>query len=357
MATIDSRKNTSGKITYRARVRVFGAPDRTATFDRKTDATRWAQGIESDIRRGRHVPTNDAMRRTVADLIDEYINNHLPDKKRNRDAPTHRARLLWWREQIGQYALANITPSIIAEHRDQLRRGKTPRGTQRSPATVNRYLANLSIIFTHAVKELRWIESNPVRQVSKLDEPDGRVRFLSDNERLQLLEACRDSDNKDLYLIVILALSSGMRKGEIMSLTWRQVDLKNRTIRLTNTKNNDARNIPVAGQALELLKQKAKVRNLQSALLFPSPRKPGHPFVLGRAWYPAIKASKIEDFRFHDLRHSAASYLAMTGATPSEIAAVLGHRTLSMVSRYAHIADEHSAKVVARMNDAFLSLD
>lgn len=134
-----------------------------------------------------------------------------------------------------------------------------------------------------------------------------------------------------------------------MSLTWEDVDLHQGRATLHETKNGERRVVPLSGKALELLKAHAKVRRLNTSLLFPG-KNPQKPMDLRTPWESALKKAGIEDFRFHDLRHSAASYLAMNGASLAEIAEVLGHKTLQMVKRYAHLSEAHSAGVMERMN-------
>ena len=158
--------------------------------------------------------------------------------------------------------------------------------------------------------------------------------------------------------MVVLALSTGMRQGEIMSLTWDNVDLNQGRITLYETKNDEIRVVPLANKALDLLKEHSKVRNPETDLLFPGkpiPKEDGgvfyKPIDLRAPWLAALKKADIQDFRFHDLRHSAASYLAMNGASMAEIAEVLGHKTIQMVKRYAHLSEAHTAGVVASMNE------
>ena len=348
MANIQKRSNQDGKPSYRVQVRLKGYPPQTATFERLTDARKWAQQTESAIREGRHFKTTEAKRHTLAELIDRYSKDVLPAK---RDG-THQARQLnWWKEQLGTLALADVTPALLAEYRDKLASEITVRHQQRNPATVNRYLAALSHAFTIAVKEWQWLEDNPLRKVSKPKESRGRVRFLADAERDRLLQACRESSNPDLYTAVVLSLSTGARQQEILSLRWQQVDLTAGLIRLEQTKNGDRRALPLAGHAAFLVKERAKGRRIDTDLLFPSKVNPAQPIDLRTPWETVLKQAGIADFRWHDLRHSTASYLAMNGATLAEIAAVLGHKTLAMVQRYAHLSEQHTATVVARMNE------
>ncbi len=347
MASIEKRVSKSGDITYRVKVRLKGSPPQSASFRRLTDARKWAENIQSAIREGRHFKTVEAKRHTVSEMIDRYCKDVLPEKKSSKDQQRH---LEWWKGVIGSYLLADVSPAVIVEHRDKLKNGKTVRGTQRSPSTVNRYLAALSHVFTIAMKEWGWVEDSPFRRVTKLKEPRGRVRFLSDDERVSLLKACKEH-SEQLYTIIILALSTGARQMELLTLNWSQVDLSRGLILLEDTKNGERRVLPLAGHAYELIKELSKVRRIDSDLLFPSPKKPNKPINVQNIFKAAVKKAKIDNFRFHDLRHSAASYLAMNGASLNEIAEVLGHKTLQMVQRYAHLSEAHTASVVASMNE------
>ncbi len=349
MATIQERTRRDGTTSFQVHVRLKGYPVQTATFQRKTDARRWAQQTEAAIREGRYFKTSEARRHTLAELIDRYMRDVLPLKPKSLVKQSR--QLVWWKSELGPYLLSDVSPALIAEARDKLASGLTPSGSKRAPATVVRYLAALSHAFSVAVREWGWLDDNPVKKVSRPKEPRGRVRYLSDEERDRLLAACRDSESSCLLPVVVLALSTGMRQGEIMNLRWQDVDLAKGRITLHETKNNERRVVPLVHYANEVLRTHTKVRRLDSDLLFPSERKSGRPATLRGPWEAAVKKAELEDFRFHDLRHSAASYLAMGGASLAEIAEVLGHKTLNMVRRYAHLSEVHTAKVVARMNE------
>ena len=238
MATIEKRETQDGKTSYRVKVRLKGYPVQTATFTRLTDAKKWVQDTESAIREGRHFKTTEAKRHTLGELVDRYTRDVLPAKQ---DGDKQAAQLAWWKEQLGAYSLADITPALLAEYRDQLAGGITCRGTQRNPATVVRYMAALSHAFTIAVKEWQWLDDSPMRKVTKPKESRGRVRFLSDDERARLLTACKESSSPYLYPVVVLALSTGMRQGEVMGLTWDDIDLARGRAILHETKNGDRR--------------------------------------------------------------------------------------------------------------------
>lgn len=348
MATITKRQDANGKPYYTTQVRLKGYPAQTATFKRLTDAKKWAQDTESAIREGRHFKTTEAKKHTVADLIDRYIKDVLPTKPKK--ASDRKQQLGWWKEKIGCYLLSDVTASLLAQYRDELSSGLTPRGTQRSPATVIQYMTAISPAFTLAVNEWQWLDDSPMRKVTKPTEPRGRVRFLDDVERQRLLAACQQSTNDWLYMCVILALSTGMRQGELMNLRWPDVNLKDGFLILHETKNGERRRVPLAGPGLELLREHAKIRRLDTTLLFPGNIDKNRPIDLRTAFRNALKTAEINDFHWHDLRHCTASYLAMNGASLAEIAEVLGHKTLSMVKRYAHLSDGHVSNVVASMN-------
>jgi integrase len=200
------------------------------------------------------------------------------------------------------------------------------------------------------MKEWGWVEDSPTRKVQKPKEPRGRVRFLDDEERQKLMRACKNNDEVFLYPIVVLALSTGARRAEILGLTWGDIDLQRKVAVLHQTKNNERRALPLAGPALQCIKELAEMRRIDTRLLFPD-KSGKKPIQLRTPWGKALKEAEIENFKFHDLRHSAASYLAMSGASLAEIAEVLGHKTLQMVKRYSHLSEQHTANVVSRMNE------
>jgi integrase len=344
------RTDGTGKTRYQVKVRLKGHPQQSETFDRLTDAKRWKTQTEAAIRERRHFKTVEAQKHTLADLVARYIQDILPTKPKSADS--QEPHLRFWARELGPYTLADVTPAMIAEVRDKLLKTTGRRGGILTPTTVSRYLASLSHAFTVAVKEWGWVEDNPLRKVTFPKLPRGRVRFLSDEERERLLSACRESTDPMLYPVVILALSTGMRAGEVLGLTWDRVDTKQGRILLEETKNGERRLVALRGHALEVMTDYAKVRRLGTDMVFPGRRNPKQPANVRRAWVEALERAGVGDFRFHDLRHSAASYLAMNGATLAEIAEVLGHKSLAMTRRYAHLSEAHTAAVVERMNAA-----
>ncbi|MCU0809947.1 MAG: site-specific integrase [Thiobacillaceae bacterium] len=358
MATFQKRKNDDGTQCYRVMIRLKGHPPASATFDRLTDAREWATKTERDMKEGRYFGA--ARRKTLNDLLEKF---EAAAKARLKTWPEVERRLGYWRGKFGGELLENITPARIAECRDELLAKPTIRGGgKRSGADVNRTLAALSSAMSHAVKELRWIERNPCEHVSKPKEAGGRVRFLTDEELPVLLKAVRASAHPDLLPAVLLALTTGARKGEIMGLRWSQIDFKRRAITLNHgeTKNDAGRALPLAGEVVELLQARAKVRRIDDDRVFPPADGNKTPLNLREPWKAALVAAGIDirpatrsgrgkqsapdavtsDFRWHDLRHTAASYLTMNGVSAIEVARVLGHKTLAMSLRYSHLAPD-----------------
>jgi len=355
MATIQERTDKTGKTSYKVQIRLKGHAPEIATFEKKSDAREWAAKTESDIKAGRHFGI--AKKHTFQELADEY-------RPHAKDLP----RLDYWCEVFGSSSLDSINRERIAKARDKLLNEVVdnrfdqdakplPDGTRpkakRSGSTVNRFLASLSVTLSYAVKELGWLKENPCRLVNKPRENDSRVRFLSDDERIALLAACKP--HQQLYLAVVLSLSTGARQAEIMTLRYSQINFERRSIQLTKTKNGERRTLPLVGESFNLLQEYAKVRNLKDDRIFPPKEsaKKSDCLDLRRPWEEALATAKIENFHWHDLRHTAASYLVMSGVSLVEVATILGHKTLAMVARYSHLADSHivstGEKLAARL--------
>ena len=342
MATIIRRKSKDGKLTYLVRIRRKGSVAQTATFHSLKDAKKYAQIMEGAILEGRHFHVKEATKHTLGDMIERYTREILPHKKKNTIV-NQKQQLQWWDAHLGHKMLSDITPRLIAEYKDILIQ------EYKANSTVRRYLSALSHMYTVGIREWNWVEDNPVLKINKPKEPRGRVRFLSEGEKDRLLQSCKESRNPYLYTVVVLSLSIGGRKNELMTLEWRDIDFKRNTITFRDTKNDETRSVPLTGYAQEVFMQHAKIRRLNTNLIFPNSTG-SHALSIREAFTNAIERADIQDFHFHDLRHTFASYLAMNGASLLEIAELLGHKTLAMVKRYAHLTEAHTKNVVERMN-------
>ena len=381
MAVIRERKSASGVKSYHVQVRIRGFPPQTQTFKSKTLAKEWAALTETDLKAGRLLPRVIAERHTVSDLLTRYRKEVLPLKKAKfiRDQTVH---LDWWEAKLGRYSLAQLNSNVIGQARIALStesigkksakvqtkdaKGNTITKTVqedrvRAPATVVRYMGALSHALNTAVNEWGWIDKSPMIGVRKPKVDNERRRFLSDEEIQRVLTEAKGSENRFLYTVVLLALSTGMRLTEIMSLRWRNVLVEDGAdmglLVMEKTKNGDARTSPLAEDAFKavmVLRDKAKKDNADrvpaNQLLFPSDTVDNKPVEIRKAWETCRKRAELDDFRFHDLRHTAGSLLAMSGASTREIAEVLGHKTMAMAKRYSHLTQKHLGSVVANMN-------
>ncbi|MEO0853464.1 MAG: site-specific integrase [Cyanobacteria bacterium J06648_11] len=329
MATIRKREGKKG-FRWQAGIRRDGKVQ-WASFRTKGEAQQWARERETAIDQGRYFETPEARRRTLGDAMERYLVEVVPQKRDQRN-PTRHVR--FWKDRLGNVALYRLRRSSVGDVLDEL-------ALTRSAGTVNRYLATIRHALRIAATDWEWLERSPIsggRLARK--EPKGRDRYLSEDERVALLTAARESSNSDMLLMVLLAVTTGARWGEIVGLQWSDVSTTQKRAVIRHTKNEDSRSLPLVPQVVDLLRERKRVRLLRDPRVFPSPES--HEYNRWRpGWKRVVQAAALEDFRFHDLRHTAASYLAMNGASLNDIAAILGHRTPAMVQRYAHLSDSH----------------
>lgn len=362
MASFRERTTDNGERRWQALVRRKGRPDLAATFSAKREAMRWASIQEGEAAEEKHLPQLIGGKHTVNELLDRYEPTLSPNKLKPR-----RAHLAWWRKEIGPLKLSELTTAVLSQARDKLRgeryhraaprkavpltgtarRNKNPTTYLRSETTVEHYVKTIRHALSYAEREWQWIAINPARGWRTRAGDNGRVRFLSADERTALLTACREQ-SETLYGLTLLALSTAARAGELTGLHWADVDLDRKRATLNSTKNKDRRVLSLSGPALALLAKWAKAKPDPKARVLPGFEN--RPYDYAKPFAAARTSAGIKDFRFHDTRHSAASYLAMGGASVPELAAVLGHRTLQMVQRYSHLSDQHVAGVVEKMN-------
>ncbi len=294
---------------------------------------------------------------TVAALFDLYMAQY---QGRDRSVPQ---RLGFWRSQVGSLRLDELSDDHLhlgleklASHAARFYAGQDVEGraifkARRKPmagSTLNRYSSAISAVLTWAIRKRITPKGfdHPGRRLEYHPEKAEKTRFLSDEERERLLAACKASKWSRLYLLVLLALTTGGRKGELLALRWQDVDLQLRVVHVGRSKNGDAKVLPLVPAVLEQLQA---LRGAPGGLVFPSRLNPTKPIAFESRWHEALKVANVRNFRFHDLRHSCASYLAQHGATLLEIGDLLGHRQISMVRRYAHFATRDRSALVERL--------
>lgn len=271
-------------------------------------------------------------------LFEDFAKQYLEYAKANKSFSTFRRDRVSVKHLIsafkGKY-LFEIRPEIIENY-------KLTRLKKVKPAPINRELACLKHMYSKAI-EWGYVNKNPVKGTKRLKEPPGRLRFLKTEEVKKLLKACPEY----LCSIVICALNTGMRKGEILNLKWSNVDLKNRKITVINTKNNESRVIPINQTLYQQLL--ALYRSKNGEYVFSN--KNGLPFLdIKKGFSAALKRARIKDFRFHDLRHTFGSHLVMQGVDLRTVQQLMGHKDIKMTMRYSHLSPGHVQEAVKKLD-------
>jgi len=332
MATIQKVKRRSD-FAYRVLIRQAGMKPVTKTFNNKRSAVQFVNSIESD--RNKLLAYTQSKSQTVFSIIiDEYLKKEYKGTRLNDE----RHKFIFWVEALGNKPIIDITSTDINEALSTL-------PVHLKNATINRYVAAISVVFSYACREY-GLHINPVRQIPLLPENNERTRFLSEAERTSLFKACRASKWDKLYLIVLLAITTGARKGELTKLRWNDIDFDRRTAYVATTKNGQPKVLPLTDSVIRELQL---FDSKDSSLIFGSRVKYDAPYCFTKPWKRALEDAEIKDFRFHDLRHTCASYLAQSGASLLEIADVLGHKQISVTKRYAHLCIEHRASLINRV--------
>ena len=358
MAHIQTIQRSNGK-SYKAIIKQGDRVLKTKTFRTKTLAKQWVKAIEADRANVRALGLKGA-KMSFNQLADEYNRQWA-----GRD--TYRVnRVTWWKHQLGHKKVTDITTDEILGVLDKYAAGKALRGNRstavkikatnrtRTPASVNQQRAALSAVFKYAMDPARkYANSNPVHEVPIRTENNKRTRYLSDLERKALLNACRESAWSKLYLLVLMAICTGARKSEMLNVRWSDIDFKRRIASVRMTKNGDPRELPLPVVVIQELLRHREVGN---GLVFGSTIRIGQPFEYKKHWTAALKTSGLlhpvghpKYFRFHDLRHTAASYLVQNGATLYETGEVLGHKSLETTKRYAHLDTSRKREVTDRV--------
>ena len=334
MASINRRGNY-----WRVHVRRKGYPVVTSTFDAKADAEVWARRIESEMDRGTFVDRTEAEQNTLGDLFKRYAEKISPHKK-GGDGEIQRLKKLGT-DPIAQYKITALSSKVIADYRDRRLAGSAKRRPV-TGSTVNRELTLIGHVLNIARKE--WaihMDGNPVSLIRRPRENRARTRRLSPSEEqrlmVELAPSPRDehgrfeaggSRNDWALPIVIIAIETAMRRSEILSLRWSDVFLDDRYVRLHDTKNGEARDVPLSNRATATL---AALPRDASGRVFPTT-----PDALKKVFVRACERAGIKNFHFHDLRHEATSRIAGRLDNILELSAVTGHKTVQMLKRYYH---------------------
>jgi integrase len=318
MATLEKR----GPF-WRVKIRRAGLPAQTRTFNSRTLAQQWARSVESEIDKGIVVDRRPATRTSLAEILERYRREVTPTK---RGAADENLRLKAMAQRpFARIRMSALTSSHVAKYRDE--RLKVVSG-----ATINREFSVLS----HAIDTARrewdvYLPVNPCTLVRRPPQGRPRNRRLQGDEEQRLLAVCRGARNAWLGHFVALAIETGMRRSELLSLQWSNVDLERRTALLPVTKNGESRGVPLSTRAI------ATLRGLPASS---NGRVFGELTVdaLKQSFNRAVRRAGIAGLRFHDLRHEATSRFFEKGLNVMEVASVTGHKTLQMLKRYTHLS-------------------
>ena len=321
MASIRARSNK-----WQARIIRKGHPTIAKTFLTRQDAEKWARSLEIEIDRGTYINKSYAEKTQFKEILQKYLNDVAP-QMRSADSQTIRVRKLM-RHPIAEVNMAQLSPKHIADYRDE-------RLKVNKPNTVIRELAILSSIINHARREWGLNIINPVTMIKKPSSTSGRNRILNDEE-LGRLFIQLEKISPWYKPLVEFALETAMRRGELMSLLWANVNFEKSVAFLPITKNGDSRYVPLSSKAIRIIK--SLPRGIDGRVF---PLNKGTVSIL---FLRAVRRAKVEDFHFHDLRHTAITRLAFIFSNPMEIAAISGHKSLSMLKRYTHLKAEDLVK-------------
>jgi integrase len=291
------------------------------SFNTKADAVKWARHTESQLDLGTLAPK--AAMPPLMRIVDRYLAEVTPTKK-GAAQELNRGRQIV-RTALGPMQLDKITSEVVSKYRDGRLR-------EVSNNTVRLELAFISVVFEQCAKEWGYKVNNPVKQIRIPKPGKPRQRRLGPGEEEALLAACAASSATYLNSLAVMAIETGMRFGELVSITWGNVDFGARTVHLPDTKNGHARTVPLSTRAL------GAIRKVPSGNGKVFTGKPGS---IRAAFGAALKRSGVgSDLRFHDLRHEAVTRLFEKGLNPIEVGMISGHRSMSMLQRYTHLRPE-----------------
>lgn len=358
------RKLSSGK--FRVEIRKNQITIQNKTFVDKSQAKLWADDFEKKIETILNIkpkklkkPSPDRVELLgglilfqklgveINFLIFKTLVNQYMNQWTGKDKNMIR-RANFWLNAFNDKPVKSIKSSHIEKILEQYALGSVNGyGTNKpkSNNTLIRMKAALSSIFQYGIDK-KYLDKNPVDKIRIKAAYNQIERFLSDDERVRLLNACNESSWEKMHLLIMLAITTGMRKSELINLCWNDIDFDKGLAKLGDTKNGSPRINPIPSFVLEELRQ---YRMIGNGLIFVSQNNTDKPFDFRIQWYSCLKMAGIEGFRFHDLRHTAASYLVMEGATLHEAGQILGHKSEATTKRYAHLSTDHKTALSERV--------
>ena len=327
MATFSTRKNK-----WQARVRRLGQPTITKTFLIKQDAEKWARSVEIEIDRGTYINTDYAQKTLFKEILQKYLDDVAPNMRSANNQAIRVRKLM--KHPIAEVNMAQLSPKHIADYRDE-------RLKVMKPNTVIRELAILSSVINHARREWSLNVINPVTMIKKPPSSQGRDRILNDEELGRLFIEL-EKISPWYKPLVEFALETAMRRSELMSLLWRNINFDKSVAFLPLTKNGDSRYVPLSNKAISILR--SLPRDIDGRI-FPLNKQ-----TVSILFLRSARRARVENIHFHDLRHMAITRLASIFSNPIELATISGHKSLSMLKRYTHLKAEDLAIKINKIN-------
>jgi integrase len=342
-----------GDYQWKVEIRRKGWPYQTRTFESKADAEKWARLVEGEMDKGIFVDRSEAESTSLKEAFNRYLREVTPTKKGAEQEKALIGKLL--RHPLASRSLAGVRSVDIANLRDKLL-------VDLSASTVQKHLAVISHLYNVAAKDWGIGVTNPVTMVRKPKIGNARTRRMKDDEEQYLMDALGSPGDgaghrANLWIrpMVVLAMETAMRQGEMLKMEWKDVDLESRTLLLHDTKNGENRGVPLSGKAIGMLQS---IPRSIGGRVFPTTQS-----AVKQSWARAVGRARrnylvdcektgiapnpqfLEDLHFHDLRHEATSRLFESGKFEiMEVASITGHKTLQMLKRYTHLRASDLAK-------------
>lgn len=304
---------------------------------RKSDAISLYQKRKMEALQGKKLPERLRARKvSFTELAKDALEYSRVHKRSFGDDKIRMAKLTEW---LGERPAESVTPQ-------EIERWLSAKSTLK-PATLNRYRALLSLVYRLGMQNGK-VKLNPARLVRQRKENNGRVRFLSTEEEHALRKVMLEKYLKDLPQLD-LALNTGLRLSEQYGLTWDCIDLDRRVLTIPLSKNGELRHVPLNDEALSALRAARKCASDKPNVFL---NRYGQRLVSPREWFdPAVVEAGLKDFTWHCLRHTFASRLVMAGVDLRTVQELMGHKTIQMTVRYAHLAPKHQLAAVQRLCD------
>ena len=366
MASIVERKSKNGS-SYKVVVRVKGYNTKTKTFgpkeyeNPKREAKLWASEIETAMKRGTYIDDKPIIQnteiKTVGDLIEYFRENEGPHRYQRYDK--YQFIYDWWIDKIGELKISDLTPAILSNCKNLLANEKMPRKNKgsetRSSSTINKYLFALSAIIEFGIDEFNLWEYNPMSRVKKRKKDKQaslRVRFLSEEEIAKVKAGARNK-NYRFYVFILLAMVTGARFSIVLHLNIKDFNFKKNEIYLLYNKARNNIGFPVSVDVMNEVKNLIETQEIHDGYLFWNKRT--NNYFDYKSWFEKlIKELEINDFRFHDIRHTAVSYFLMSGGNENAAMELFGWSSREMLKRYGHLTKGYLREFAQKASKVFM---